>query len=226
MCTRHMEVCKTTKDRQHATQQYLEYFYQSLFDLLQHYISSLAHSYTLLIKFPKNQASSYFSITQQINRQKNKNIIYLVEVTTDANFSFCKSYTFFFFYNSMFIFALIYISKKCCWPLRSLEPAYPNNLNLVEKEVLQCLTLTFAPVCGRCSAESCWASWGQCSQCALQRPPQAAAFFSYWYFPSCPHSLHQYSQAEWRRPLGRGRKVRVKEDNTVQEHSGALSRVI
>jgi len=107
-------------------------------------------------------------------------------------------------YNSIVLFALIYISKTWFWPLRSLEPAYPNNLNLIEKEVLQCLTLTFALVCGRCSAESCWASWGQCSQCALQRPPQAAAFFSYWHFPSCPHSLHQYSQAEWRRPLGGG----------------------
>lgn len=38
------------------------------------------------------------------------------------------------------------------------------------------------------------------------QPSQAGSPFSIWHFPSCPHSLHQYSQPEWRRPLGRGEK--------------------
>lgn len=39
------------------------------------------------------------------------------------------------------------------------------------------------------------------------QPPQAGSpVLSNWHFPSCPHSLHQYSQPERRRPLGRGGK--------------------
>ena len=114
------------------------------------------------------------------------------------------------------------------------EPSHHSHSEprLRGKSFSSCLTVTFAPAAARCSAESGWASWGQCKQGALQsgglgsRGAAAAGWpgFSNWHFPSCPHSLHQYSQPEreggrWGEEQSKGEK----EDNTVKEYSGALS---
>lgn len=52
------------------------------------------------------------------------------------------------------------------------------------------------------------------------RPTEAGPlYFSNWHFPSCPHSLHQYSQPEWRRPLGR--RAKCEWEKTTQSRNTA-----
>lgn len=52
------------------------------------------------------------------------------------------------------------------------------------------------------------------------QPPQAGLlFFFSWHFPSCPHSLHQDSQPEWRR------KMWMRKKTTVQEYREPIAAV-
>lgn len=99
---------------------------------------------------------------------------------------------------------------------------------LKRKSFSSCPTITFALSAGRCSAESCWTSWGQCKQWALQRNglshhKQARQFspidISHHAHTACI-SIHNLSGGgHW----GEEESESEKEDNTVQEYSGALS---
>lgn len=60
---------------------------------------------------------------------------------------------------------------------------------------------------------------------AVQTAAAGRPDFSNWHFPSCPHSLHQYSQPERGRPPGRGAEWEREWKKTTQwrGYSGALS---
>lgn len=106
----------------------------------------------------------------------------------------------------------------------------PNilNCNFKGKSFTSFLTVTFALAAGRCFAESPWSSWGQCKQQGPQRNglhhhKQACLFspidISHHAHTACI-SIHNLSGGgHW----GEEESEREKEDNTVQEYSGALS---
>lgn len=88
--------------------------------------------------------------------------------------------------------------------------------------------VTFALLAGCRSAESCWTSWGRCKQGALQKngpslhkQARLSPFDISHHAHTACISIHNLSGGgHW----GEEKSENEKEDNTVQEYSGTLSR--